>query len=72
VEAKPAGETFGPTTVAQELNARFGTRLRRPLDGRVVSGALRRLHAGGRIHRVQEGKAFHDAQYASGPKPPRK
>jgi hypothetical protein len=69
VDAKPAGETFGPTTLAQELNARFGKRLRRPLDGRAISGTLRRLEAGGRIHRVQEGRAFHEALYAPGPKP---
>jgi hypothetical protein len=69
VDAKPAGETFGPTTLAQELNARFGNRLRRSLDGRAVSVTLRRLEANGRIHRVQEGRAFHEALYAPGPKP---
>jgi hypothetical protein len=69
LDAKPAGETFGPTAVAQELNARFGKRLRRPLDGRAVSITLRRLEADGRIHLVQKGKAFHEAQYAPGPKP---
>ncbi|MFY9821748.1 MAG: DUF3253 domain-containing protein [Thermoanaerobaculia bacterium] len=69
VEAKPAGETFGPTTVAQEINARFGKRLRRPLDGRAVSVTLRRLEADGRIHLVQKGRAFHEALYAPGPKP---
>ncbi|MEA2602196.1 MAG: hypothetical protein QOF89_3188 [Acidobacteriota bacterium] len=71
VDAKPTGETFGPTAVAQELNARFGKRLRRPLDGRAVSVTLRRLEADGQIHRVQEGRAFHEALYARGPKPAR-
>ncbi len=69
VEAKPDGETFGPTTVAEELNARFGKRLRRPLDGRAVSVTLRRLQADGEIHQVQRGRAFHEALYARGPKP---
>jgi len=69
LDAKPAGETFGPTAVAQELNARFGKRLRRSLDSRAVSVTLRRLEAEGRIHLVQEGRAFHEARYALGPKP---
>ncbi|HEX4965030.1 MAG TPA: hypothetical protein VF173_29750 [Thermoanaerobaculia bacterium] len=68
VEAKPVGETFGPTAVAQEVNARFGDRLRRPIDGRTVSVNLRRLQADGQIHRVKKGKAFREALYASGPK----
>jgi hypothetical protein len=68
VEAKPEHETFGPTAVAQELNARFGKRLRRPLDGRAVSVTLRRMQAEGRIRLVQEGRAFHEALYAWGAK----
>lgn len=67
VDAKPPGETFGPTSIAQEINFRFGKRLPHPLDSRTVSGTLRRLHADGRIHRVQDGRAFHEALYAQGP-----
>ncbi|HZF07172.1 MAG TPA: hypothetical protein VFE33_00125 [Thermoanaerobaculia bacterium] len=61
--------TFGPTAVAQEINQRFGRRLGRPLDTRTVSVTLRRLSAMKRIHLVREGKAFHEALYAPGPRP---
>jgi hypothetical protein len=61
--------TFGATAVAQEINQRFGRRLGRPLDSRTVSVTLRRLNDSGRIHLVREGKAFHEALYAPGPRP---
>lgn len=67
VEAKPEHETFGPTAVAQEVNARFGKKLRRPLDSRAVSVTLRRMESDGRIHLVQKGRAFHEAVYTREP-----
>ena len=72
VAAKPAHERFGPSSIAQEVNARYAKRLRRPIDGRAASVALRRLLALGEIHLVREGKAFHEAVYAPGPKPARR
>jgi hypothetical protein len=60
---------FGPTAVAQEIHQRFGRRLGRPLDTRTVSVSLRRLCTMNRIYLVREGRAFHEALYAAGPRP---
>jgi len=65
VEGKPEQAHFSATTLAQEVNARFGKRLRRPLDPRTASVALRRLEAAGRIHLVEKGRAFHEAVYVN-------
>jgi hypothetical protein len=68
VEGKSEQETFGATTLSQEVNARFGNRLRRPLDPRTASVTLRRMEADGRIQLVEKGRAFHEAMYARQPK----
>lgn len=60
---------FGATAVAQEINQRFGRRLHRPPDSRTVSVTLRRLNTMRRIYLVREGRAFHEALYAWGPRP---
>ena len=66
VADRPEGERFGPKIVAQEVNRRFRKALRRPVDARAVSVALRRMSAARRIHLVREGKANHEALYAKG------
>lgn len=66
IEEKTEGESFGARAIAREVNQRFGSRLKRPLDVRVTSVILRRLRDARRIHLVQEGKAFHEALYARG------
>jgi hypothetical protein len=63
VQSKPEGERFSPSSLAQELNQSFPKTLRRRLDGRAISVALRRLAAAGRIRIVEEGRAFHEAVY---------
>jgi hypothetical protein len=63
VASKGQDETFTPTAVAQELNERFATKLRHPVDGRAVSGPLRRLLAAGQLRLVQKGGAVHEAVY---------
>jgi hypothetical protein len=60
---------FGATAVAQEIHQRFGRRLHRPPDSRTVSVTLRRLNTMRRIYLVREGRAFHEALYAWGPRP---
>ena len=50
--------------MAEEVNARFGKRLRRPLEPRTASVTLRRLEAEGRIQLLEKGRAFHEALYA--------
>ena len=57
------GETFGATRVAEEINRRYGTHLRRPVGARAVSVTLRRLRDAGRIHAVREGKAAQESIY---------
>ncbi len=59
-------ETFGATRVAGEVNRRFGEALKRPVDARVASVALRRLRDAGQIHQVQPGGAAHEALYGKG------
>lgn len=68
IEEKRDGESFGARAIAREVNQRFGHRLKRPLDVRVASVILRRLRDARHIHLVQEGKAFHEALYARGPR----
>ncbi len=63
VVAKAGNETFTPSSVAAELNARFAARMRRPLDGRDASVYLRRLLAEGHLRLLRKGGAAHEAVY---------
>jgi hypothetical protein len=60
----PAGQAFGPRWVAEEVNRRFARELRKPLDSRLASTALRRLLADGEIRLAQKGTAHREALYA--------
>ncbi|MFP5289254.1 MAG: hypothetical protein ACLGI9_26200 [Thermoanaerobaculia bacterium] len=51
-------EPFSPSTVAQEVNRRFGAQLPKPLTARAASDILRRLAENGEIHLVREGRPF--------------
>jgi hypothetical protein len=64
VAAKAPGDSFGPTAVMQEVNARFAKRLRQPVNVRSVSVALSRLAAEGALKVVRKGKAHHEALYS--------
>lgn len=68
VKSQPEGEPFGARKIAAEVNRRYAAKLRRPVDGRLASVTLRRLHDDGQIHLVREGKPFHEALYARGPR----
>jgi hypothetical protein len=63
VAAFPAGEVFSPSRVAAEVNRRFARELRKPIDPRLASTALRRLLALGRIRLKQKGAPHHEALY---------
>lgn len=63
LKTKGAGERFGPATLTQEINLRFGGRLRRPVSAAYVSVLLRRLSERGRIHLVRRGKPHWEALY---------
>jgi hypothetical protein len=67
IEQKGENEQFGPTGLAQEINDLYAKRLRNPARPRSVSVTLRRLLADGRVHLVEEGRAFHEAVYSRGP-----
>ena len=64
IERKHPDETFGGASMTQEINERFGKRLRRPAKVRNVATALRRMAVAGYIRRVQKGRAHHEALYA--------
>jgi len=68
IHQKGDDERFGPTALANEINDRYAKRLRNPARPRSVSVALRRLLSEGRVHVVEEGRAFHEAVYTRAPR----
>jgi hypothetical protein len=64
VSGKAVDETFTPSSLAEELNARFAAKMRRTFDSRGVSVYLRRLLAEGHLRLVRKGGAAHEAAYA--------
>lgn len=64
VETKREGESFGSEALTEEVNRRFGDRLRKPLDARQVSGVLRRLVRKNRLDLVRRGRPHQEALYA--------
>jgi len=67
LEGKAADAVFGATVVTQEIEQRWGAKLRRRPDPRSVGAALRRGAAAGRLHEVREGRAYHEALYRKAP-----
>jgi hypothetical protein len=67
VFGKDMEETFGATVITRELLERYGTRLKREVDVRSVAAKLRRMDRGRQIHRVREGRSFHESLYRRGP-----
>lgn len=60
----PAGEPFAPTRIAAEVNRRYSRELRKPIDSRLASTALRRLMLRGVIRLVRKGTAHRETIYA--------
>jgi hypothetical protein len=60
----PAGEEFAPTRIAAEVNRRYSRELRKPIDSRLASTALRRLMLRGVIRLVRKGTAHRETIYA--------
>lgn len=60
-------ETFGATDIAREIQERYGARLPRKIDIRAIAAKLRRMARSRMIHRVRNGRAFHEALYRRGP-----
>ncbi len=66
VAEMPAGEPFAPSRIAAEVNRRYSRELRRPIDSRLASTAIRRLMDQGRVRLVQKGTAHREAVYSRG------
>lgn len=64
LERKEHTDRFGPVGLSEEVNRRFGKRLRRPVDPRQISVVLRRMHRLGRIHLVRPGRPHWEALYS--------
>lgn len=64
VAEMPAGEPFAPSRIAAEVNRRYSRELRKPIDSRLASTALRRLMGQGTIRLVRKGTAHREAVYA--------
>jgi vacuolar-type H+-ATPase subunit E/Vma4 len=60
-------QDFGASDVTQEVEERFGARLKRKIDVRSVAAKLRRMARSRQIHRVREGRSFHESLYRRGP-----
>jgi hypothetical protein len=64
VNELPMEEVFGSRRVAAEVNQRYARELRKPMDARLASTALRRLLADGTLRLAQKGTAYHEALYS--------
>jgi hypothetical protein len=64
LEDKARGEHFGPVGLAEEVNHRFGNRLRHPVDSRQISVVLRRMDRLGHIHLIRKGRPHWEALYS--------
>lgn len=64
---KDMEETFGSTDIAREIVERYGARLKRKIDVRSVAAKLRRMAWSRQIHRIREGRSFHESLYRRGP-----
>ena len=67
VFAREMDVDFGASDITRELQERFGARLKRKIDVRSVAAKLRRMARGRQIHRVREGRSFHESLYRRGP-----
>jgi hypothetical protein len=63
IEDKAPNEPFTLRTITAEVNRRFASRLKKPLDGRQVSVSLRWLAKSGHIFRLEKGKPHSASKY---------
>lgn len=66
VFAKDLEESFGATGITREIQESYGTRLKRKIDVRTVGAKLRRMARSRQIHRIREGRSFHESLYRRG------
>ena len=63
IEELQAGQAFGPSWMAAEVNRRFSRSLKNPMDTRLASSVLRRCAVNGWIRLVKAGGPHHEAEY---------
>lgn len=54
---------FGAGWVTQEINRRWGEKLRKQVDVHQIADTLRRMHRLGQIHLARRGRPHHEARY---------
>ena len=64
IERKSPDEVFGATVLIQEIQQRWGPKLRRRIQPRSVSATLRRWAATGQLRLVRDGRSYHESLYA--------
>jgi len=70
VATKGPIEPFGATAITEEIDERWGSRLKRRVDPRSVAAKLRRMARIGLIHQLREGRSHHESLYSRTPAPP--
>ena len=63
IERKAPDEVFGATALIQEIQQRWGAKLRHRIQPRSVSATLRRWAATGQIRLVRDGRSYHESLY---------
>ncbi len=63
IEHKAPDEVFGATALIQEIQKRWGPKLRHRIQPRSVSATLRRWAAMGQIRLVRDGRSYYESLY---------
>ena len=63
IERKAPGEVFGASALIQEIQQRWGSKLRHRIQPRSVSSTLRRWAATGEIRLVRDGRSYRESLY---------
>jgi hypothetical protein len=63
LEDKAPDEPFGASAVTEEIHQHWGGKLRRKVNPRSVSSALRRWAAAGHLHRTRDGRSHRETLY---------
>lgn len=63
IERKGPDEVFGASALIQEIQQRWGPKLRYRIQPRSVSATLRRWGSTGQIRLVRDGRSYHESLY---------
>jgi hypothetical protein len=63
LDIMPAGETFGTSAIARELNRHYGDKLGGRVDVKQVAIILRRQEQAGRLRQVRQGIPHHESLF---------